>query len=279
VKRASKLTTMAAALPLFLVLVSACGGDAERARVVDWTKTPPISGNVIGGRAIVESPGEALLPLVVIDKPGISGTGYVVNGEVSYEGVGGRGFLEMWSVFADGKAYFSRTLGSAGPMAALSGSSGPRRFELPFYLEGAPAPDRLEVNLVLPAGGRVSIGPLTLRALDSNGSDAWWTDSSGAWIGGLAGSVLGVTGALTGVLAGLRRGRRFVVAAIPVVVVLGVAAFATGVLAAALGQPRAVFYPLMLTGAIAVAVFGLIRVPVRRAYQDDELRRMRALDV
>lgn len=279
--RAHRVMTFLTAASLLLGLASGCGGDEPGGREIDWDRAAPLSGRVEGGRLAVEvipTPGLSV-PLVVIEEPGIGGRGYVLAGDISYTDIPQPGYLEMWSVFANGDRYFTRTLGPTGPMAVLVGDSTARRFELPFYLNGAPPPARLEVNLVLPAGGSVSVGPLVLRPLDSSGSDAWWTDSSGGWIGGLAGSALGVIGALTGVLAGLRRGRRFVVAAIPLVMVFGVAAFATGVLAAALGQPRAVFYPLMLTGAIAVAVFGLIRVPVKRAYQDDELRKMRALDV
>ena len=35
-------------------------------------------------------------------------------------------------------------------MAALTGDSDGRAFELPFYLNGAAGPERIEINLVLP---------------------------------------------------------------------------------------------------------------------------------
>lgn len=105
-------------------------------------------------------------------------------------------YLEMWSVFPDGGRYFSRTLGAEGPTAAMVGESDWRRFELPFFLEGATStPSQLELNAVLPSGGRVWVGPLRLMALeDAASSGAWWTDRTAVLVGGIGGAMVGVLG-------------------------------------------------------------------------------------
>ena len=87
-------------------------------------------------------------PLTTIREPAGGGAGYAVLGDVRYEGVVEPAYLEMWSVFPDSGRYFSRTLGAEGPTAAMVGESDRRRFELPFFLEGATStPSPLEKRL------------------------------------------------------------------------------------------------------------------------------------
>ncbi|HMP77745.1 MAG TPA: hypothetical protein PKE12_15725 [Kiritimatiellia bacterium] len=101
--------------------------------------------------------------LAVMEKPDIQSARYAVVGEVAYQDVDGVAYLEMWNHFANGGAYFSRTLADSGPMGKLSGTSPKRAFLLPFQNEeGAPAPVRLEINVVLPGRGSVDVGPLRL---------------------------------------------------------------------------------------------------------------------
>ena len=95
-------------------------------------------------------------------------------------------------------SYFSRTLGSDGPMAALDGTSDWRPFELPFFLQGADGPERLEIGVVLPSTGTVEIGPLELVRLDAeaSGGGAWLSDRTiGALRAALIGTAVGVFGA------------------------------------------------------------------------------------
>jgi len=130
----------------------------------------------------------------------------------------------MWSVFPDGSRYFSRTLDERGPLAKLRGASPARPFALPFFLQpDSRRPLRLEVNVVLPAGGRVTLDALRF------GSDA-------AALAGLL--ALGFSG--LGLLAG-------------------------GGVALALGQPYAVWYPLVLMGVLdPVLAFSLLPTARRR---------------
>jgi len=107
-------------------------------------------------------------------------------------------------------------------MGRLEGSSEWRPFVLPFSnREGGAPPEKLVVNLVLTGPGVVEIGPLQLVELNPADdlfadSGAWWNDRQAGLFGGIAGSGLGILGALIGwlgsrVLEGEqmeRRGRR-----------------------------------------------------------------------
>lgn len=247
---------------------------------VDWTVTAPASGQVVDGAAeVVGRAGGATLPLVAIDVPDLGTDGYAVRGEVRYADVVGSGYLEMWSVFANGGRYFSRTLGSEGPMAALSGTAGWRPFELPFYLEGSAPPERLEINVVLPSTGTVAVGSLSLVRLGPGAAPAG--GSSGlplGAIGAVVGTTIGLFGALVGVLVPRGRARRFVIPAMTIAVGAGVLLMAASVVAALGGQPGDVVIALLLPGAILAVAFGLALPMVRRGYAIAELRKMRALD-
>lgn len=140
-----------------VLALAGCGsGGNEPIAEVRWDQTAPDSGRVVDGSVEIDgSVGGGEYPLTTIREP-VGGAGYAVIGDVRYEGVVEPAYLEMWSVFPDGGRYFSRTLGAEGPMAAMVGESDWRRFELPFFLEGATStPSQLELNAVLPSGGRV----------------------------------------------------------------------------------------------------------------------------
>ncbi len=274
-RRAFRSLTLSAAV----LAVFATPARASEAPVkVDWNQTAPLSGRVGDGTVQVASSGTGgTFPLVAIDDPVIAGDGYALTGRVRYQGVAGVGFLEMWSVFPDGGRYFSRTLAGHGPQARISGDSGWRDFELPFFLEGSERPVRLELGLVLPGAGRVWVGPLELTSPGTT-SSAWWSDRTGGLVGGIAGSLIGITGALVGLLVARGRGRRAVLATMVALAIAGGGLLVAGLVALMLSQPYAVYFPLILGGIILVAVFGPGSRRARRAYADVELRKIRAMD-
>ncbi|HEX6230269.1 MAG TPA: hypothetical protein VF029_00985 [Actinomycetota bacterium] len=260
------------------VLAPACGSGTEAVATIDWRETAPASGTVSDGSVLVDAPADGgVFPLARIDGPAVGGEGYAIVGEVRYEDVQGSGFLEMWSVFDGDERYFSRTLDREGPLAALSGSSAWREFELPFFLQGSEPPRRLEVNLVLPGAGRVWIGSIELVPLGS-GTGGWWSDRTAGLMGAVGGTLIGVLGAAIGALVSRGRARAFTMAAIGSAFAVGVALVLVGLVAIGMGQPPAVTFTLLLGGGIVAAVFGVGLRSARRAYADAELRRMRALD-
>jgi hypothetical protein len=271
-----------------IALLVATRAVAAQDLTIDWSHTVVTAGVVRpgqgpGGTAALElratPSGPTSLHLVTIDHPAIAGPRYAVSGEVRYEGVEGQGYLEMWTVFPDGRRFFSRTLAAQGPLAALHGESNWRRFELPFDLGGASqVPSRLEINLVLPASGTVWLGPLHLLAAVGTAQGGWWNERVGILVGAILGSFLGVVGAIIGALAGRGKTRRLVVTLLVGVIVVGGSLVLVGAAAVASSQPRHVWYPLLALGG-AAALIGLVLLPaMRRRFAADELRRIEALD-
>ena len=278
-----RLAAAAAAIGLVLGLFVGAGSVLAQDPVarVDWTSTAPLSGEVVDGnvRIIADAAG-GTFPLVEIDAPDVGTVGYAIRGQVKYADVAGQGYLEMWSYFADGGQYFSRTMAADGPMAVLSGTSDWRDFELPFYLQGTAGPDRLAINVVLPGAGTVDMSPLELVRLDAD------TGSAGAW---LTDRAIGVAGALIGVavgafavavawLAARRRARRFVLAAMTAAAGAGIALIVLSAIGWFTGQPLNVVLFVLVSGVVLVAAFGVSIPRTRRLYADAELRKMRAMD-
>jgi hypothetical protein len=106
--------------------------------------------------------------LMSLDDPGITVDDYAIVGMAEYGGLNGSpdmdgvGYLEMWSEFADGSRYFSRTLADAGPLRRLSGHSAARPFRLPFHADAARRPTRLILNLCLPGVAMVRLSDMRL---------------------------------------------------------------------------------------------------------------------
>ncbi|HIF98079.1 MAG TPA: hypothetical protein EYQ54_13820 [Myxococcales bacterium] len=98
----------------------------------------------------------------------------------------------------------------------------------------------------------------------------------GGWGGGILGIVCGTLGAACGALAPSGTGRTFVLCSMTVIASLGVCVLIAGLSALTLGQPRAVWYPLILLGALPAIVVGLGIPVIRKRYAEAELRRIDA---
>ena len=276
-------SVVAVAAAVAVLLANAAVAVAqEPVASVDWASTPPLSGEVVSGnaRVIADTPAGGTFPLAKIDATDLGTVGYAIRGQVRYTGVAGQGYLEMWSDFADGSRYFSRTLATEGPMAVLSGTSDSRPFELPFSLQGATGPERLEVNVVLPGSGTVEVGPLELVRLDAEapGGGAWLSDRSIGVAGALIGVAVGIFAASIAWLVGHRRGRRFVLPAMTAAMAAGIGLIALSLVGLATGQPLNVVFVVLVGGLVLAAAFGIAIPRARRLYADAELRKMRAMD-
>jgi hypothetical protein len=274
----------------FLLAAATSPGEDVVSRVV-WTRAPegtallpPESGRAEPSLRVVGTSGRAWA-LARINQPAVRSPAWVITGEVRYQGVEGQGYLEMWSFFPDGTRYFSRTLGTIGPMAALSGSSEWRPFRLPITNRpDGPAPVALEVNLVLPGNGTVDIGSMRLLQLAFGEnplgatSGAWLTDHQAGWLGGVGGSLIGVFGALAGWLGGRGKAARFVLSLTLTLAVVGATLSLVGLTALLLRQPYVVWYTLLLGGTISGVVMGMAFVQFRARYREIELRRIQSLD-
>jgi hypothetical protein len=240
-----------------------------------------LSGEVVDGNVRVTADAAGgQFPLARLDVGYLGTVGYAIRGRVRYTDVAGSGYLEMWSDFANGGRYFSRTLASEGPMATLTGSSDWRDVELPFYLQGATGPERLDVNLVLSGSGTVDVGSLELVRLDAEATSAgaWLSDRAIGVAGALMGTAVGLLAVATATLTARRRGRRLVLAAMAVAAGIGTALVVLSVVGLVMGQPPSVVLLLLVSGLVLATAFGVSIPRTRRAYADAELRKMRAMD-
>ena len=275
-----------AALLALLSLTIATSALAQELRWEELQRQGRIAaGTLLPPDALkVEGTGQgAAITVLTIDRPTINGPRYALTGQVRYDAVEGTGYLELWNYFPDGGQYFSRTLAESGPMMKLQGTSGWRAFTLPFDGTGAAPPTRLVLNVVLPSGGVVYLGPLQLSALGDQGLSAGAFASGQAstpnLLGGIVGGLVGSVGALIGVLTAMGRARRVVSIAAATLIVGGTLAFLAGIVAVARSQPSAVSYPLLLLGFVATVVPLSSMSAIRRRYQEIELRTMRARDL
>jgi hypothetical protein len=261
-----------------------------------WSQLPATEGQILAPTA--DRPFEALrvvndsgrprrFTVAVVERPDIRQTHWVVSGRVRYESVQGHGYLEMWSHLGSG-AYFTRTLGATGPMQWLSGTSVWREFTLPFDARGTKLhPEKLVVNVVLPGRGSVELSPLAVydgwAGAETGPSGlrdaAWWGERQSGWVGGIAGTVFGILGAMIGGFLAQGRARGFVRSVLVAEVGLGVTLLAAGLLAFTGHQPYAVWYPLVLFGGfLCLWAPYFLRLSARR-YREAELRKMAALDI
>ena len=229
-------------------------------------------------------PGAMSATVLTIVQPKITTDFYAVTGEVRYDNVEGDGFLEMWSHFGETAAYFSRTLGLAGPMAKLTGTSDWRAFTLPFNAKGASSrPSKLVVNVKLPGKGSVFLR--NLKLVQSTSFDGAATQIGSGWsyqtagiVGGVGGALIGCLGALIEWLAARGKAQRFVVNAVRVLIGAGVAFALGGLAAVALRQPYGVWYALLLLGVLMVVIFPFRLRRYQDRYREFELRRMTSMD-
>jgi hypothetical protein len=171
---------------------------AALVKTVQWQseKLPPEAklngGGPDGAGYITVSNAEqkpASVALWESNQPGIQTKWYAVRGKIRYRGVGGVGYLDLWSTFSgnapEEKArYFSRTLAKRGPMQQITGTSEWRDIFLPF--DGTDArtpPSGLELNLILAGTGTVDI--TDLQVLQFADAPSMWaavgTSAGGLW--------------------------------------------------------------------------------------------------
>jgi hypothetical protein len=208
------------------------------------------------------------------------GPQYQLIGECKYDGVTGNSFLEMISQFGPGERYFSRTLSPNGDLQRLSGTSGWRKYSLPFDATGAKAPlSRLEMSIVLEGGGTVYLtAPQLLPSSFRAARPGWWSDRTAGLVGGTLGTIIGCLGSLMAYLANKGKARSFVLNAIQIELILGITLLPIGVIALVMRQPFAVWYLLLFPGILFLSILPRQRRSFLKKYEEQELRRITAAD-
>ncbi len=280
-----------------VIFWTSVGSAEEVLREISWQEVGQgARGSEDGaGQAQTELEGETLrvsnataqpatVAVLTLEDPPITSATYAITGKVRYEDIEGDGYLEMWSCFDRAKRYYSRTLSKSGPSGVLTGSAGWRRFVLPFYSkQGVPPPQKLLINVVLPARGRVWLSPLRLVQYGP-GQDPlaapgqWWSDRTGGLMGGVLGTILGCLGGLIGWLTAKGKARNVVFGSVRAMQAVGVGSLLGGVVAVIMSQPYCVYYPFLLVGIICLAVGTGVVHTVRKRFDELELRKMSAMD-
>jgi hypothetical protein len=244
-------------------------------------------GDPADGVMLEITPGKAATTTIIEDAdPKAPSHLYMLKGTIRYENVEPAGYVEMWSHFPGGGAYFTRTLADEiGPMQKLAGTHNWRDLALPFQSKPGMLPEKLVVNVVLPGKGKVFLTNLTLTKLEAPEEQrsagvpgAWWSDRGAGWIGGLGGAAVGIMGAIVGTLCGVGVGRQLCFGLAVAAIAVCALCLAAGIVAVTTGQPYHVYYPLFLLGIIGVTVFGFNLPTIRKRFDAIELRRMTALD-
>ena len=232
------------------------------------------------------APGQPQQVLIQMQQPGITMPVYAVTGMIRYD-VEGDGYVQLDNDFGEVGTYFTKSLAPRGPLAALSGRSDWRPFVLPFYAnssEGSvPTPEALTLSVFLPGSGYAELRDVGLYqyAADEDplgGGISWLGPNVTTWIGALGGCLVGVWGGFVGYLVPRGKARGFVIGSANLLVVAGVVVFFAGLYAIVSGQPYAVYYPLLMFGAILVFVVGWLRVGLPRRYEAAELKKMQVMD-
>lgn len=110
--------------------------------------------------------------------------------------------------------------------------------------------------------------------------DLWISEETAIYLGAYGGAGLGVLGGILGGIGGPMaqkgKGKGPILASFTTVAVLGVLLLVTGVVALVAGQPYVIYYPFLLLGLIASAVFGGLIPVMRKHYRMAEQRKMEA---
>ncbi len=268
-------------LALALALAGAAGAQTQ-ARSIQWPsgiERPPQLTLDPGGVLEIDARAAADLTLVEIDDPGLSQPYFGLRLRLRHAGVTPEGFIQMDAQFAPGEVYFSRQ--------PLAGDAPWRVLELPFNATEPDGtwhqPTALRLRLILPGGGRVGVAEPVLVEAAAWGElmrrpGAWWSAEGAAWIGVAGGVLFGTLGAVIGILIGRGRARGLAMTLCWLAAALGLGTLVIGLIALALGQDYAVYFPLLLTGALGTTIFPLLALRSRTVYAQGELRRMRARD-
>jgi MFS family permease len=108
----------------------------------------------------------------------------------------------------------------------------------------------------------------------------WWDAHDGNLIGGFGGAAIGVLGGILGtaaaILAPRGRAKGVIFASFIGMSLAGALTLCAGLVALATGQPRHVWYPLVLIGGIVVIVLPMQLPALRGRYRQAEMRRLEA---
>jgi uncharacterized membrane protein YqgA involved in biofilm formation len=112
--------------------------------------------------------------------------------------------------------------------------------------------------------------------------EQWFSSQTAGAIGGLIGTVLGLTGVLIGCSCGIcvRKGwKKFMYSIFTLAIAASVLLLATGLVAVVIKQPYHVWYSFLLPGVIGTVIFSSLFPIVRKRFVEKELKQIQAKDL
>ncbi len=107
-----------------------------------------------------------------------------------------------------------------------------------------------------------------------------WFNPMWSWVPGTALGVLGgVWGSLVGILGSKGKGKDLIWASYWLFLVVGAVVLVFGIVAVASGQPYAIWYALLLPGALILLVIAPLGLVLRKSQRAAEQRRMQAQEL
>jgi hypothetical protein len=112
--------------------------------------------------------------------------------------------------------------------------------------------------------------------------EQWFDPKTAGMLGGLIGTIIGLTGALVGCSSGIcvRKGwKKCIYTIFFLAVTIGITLLITGLTALCVKQPYHVWYCFLLPGFITTTVFGGLFPVIRKRFIKSEMIKMQAKDM
>lgn len=207
-----------------------------------------------------------------LDSPAIATPKWHLAGSLRHRDIKGHGYLELLAMTPSGN-YAARTFSNAGPQARITGTSDWRPVWIPF--DGSASgeiPDKLVLAVHLPGDSTVDLNDFSVR--EGLGSPAsvtpgtWWGEKVATWVFGGAAAALLIFAVILGLVARRRTRRRLVLGSYRAVLGAAGVTLVLGIVAAILGQPTTVYFPLVLVGLLASGIYGFSYRSAQTDYEE-----------
>ena len=112
--------------------------------------------------------------------------------------------------------------------------------------------------------------------------EQWFDQQTANMVGGLIGAILGISGGIVGSLCGIcvQKGwKKLLYSAFILVIAASVVLLIIGITAFICKQPKYVWYPFVLPGALGTGLFSVLLPMIGKRFTEYELRKMQAKDL
>ena len=223
------------------------------------------------------SEGRALV--LSLDEPALERPVFEVRGQVRTQGLHPAGDLRVWAHYEGGERDYAQTAGSSPPLASLGADEDWRAFAIPLAGRAGYHIERVELEVLIPGGGSVDVGPVRVVEMDQEGVGSaldapWWSEARGETMGAGVAAGLFLIGALVALLALLGVARGLALAGHRLLLGVGALGLLAGLASFAFDQPAFVSNPLLAWGAIGLVAGVALSAPMRRRYEKVRLSRM-----